>query len=106
MKRELDVPEFLSEPEEMALVERESERLRRQAHRWGVEITDDVLATAEDGSLFIGAPHHTRIALKIRDARRETIRFWAGVLVPLVTALTGLTGTILGILSLLRTWSP
>ena len=103
MKRQPDAPEFLSELDEQGLVEEESDRLRQQAKRWGVEIPDEFLVHAEDDSLFIGGAYHERMALKIRDAKRETIKFWVGsVAIPLLGALTGLAGAIIGILSFLK----
>lgn len=75
LKRNPDAPEFLSEPEEMEKVELESQRLRRQAARWGAEIPEEFWLAADDGALFIGGAYHTHMALKIRDANETRSGF-------------------------------
>jgi hypothetical protein len=69
--------------------------------RWNVEIPNDVWVEAEDGGHYIGALYHKRVKRLIRDARRESIRFWFGIALPVLSALTGLAGAIIGILSFL-----
>jgi hypothetical protein len=87
---------------ENELAELESYRIRRRADRWGVEVPDDVLVEAEDGGFYVGANYQPRIKRQIREARRESIKFWIGLFVQVMAALTGIAGAIIGILSFLR----
>lgn len=40
----------------------------------------------------------------IRDDRRNTIKFWVKILAPIITALTGLAGAAIGLLTIIKAW--
>ncbi len=87
---------------ETALAILESKKLRSQADWWSVEIPEDVWVQDEDRSVYIGAGYQPRIKRLIRDARRESIKFWVGLITQVLAAATGLAGALIGVLSFLK----
>lgn len=55
------------------LVMLESKILRRRAVRWKVQIPNDVLVKAEDGSLFVRSDDQRRIGRLVDDVRKSGV---------------------------------
>jgi hypothetical protein len=87
------------------LGELETERLRRRAERRGLEIPqDDVwwIKHLETNTKYLTPTARARVKRMIRQDRRESAKWWVDVLSPVLGALTGLIGALIGLLALLK----
>jgi hypothetical protein len=83
----------------------EYERLIDKAHRLGIDYKYDPKAREgyevnEDGRLV--GPGHARLRKAIRDERFNTAERYVKIFVPLITALTGLVGVIVALITVSR----
>lgn len=93
---ELDIPE-------MQLGELLSSQLIRRTSRRGLDIpNEDGWWEEKLGRKYLSRAGRARVKRMIRDDFRHDAKWWIEVLTLFVTVLTGLAGTIIGLLSLLR----
>lgn len=86
---------------ETELAEIETGKLSSQAYRWNI----DVPASIEDhrtGYSYIPDAERRKLKRAIRDARRESIRWWVQVL---VVPLIALVSSVTALVSLFYRWS-
>jgi hypothetical protein len=83
----------------------EYERLRDKAHRLGIEFEHNPQLhegyDADETGRLVGVGY-PRLRRAISDERFRRVERWTKILVPLLTALTGLAGSVIGLLSFLR----
>lgn len=77
MERDLEAAPDNSHLEE-EILELKSQRLRRQAARWNVEIPDDAKVQADAGYYYISRSHQEKLNVKIVRARRDKLTWWIG----------------------------
>ena len=88
----------------------ESDGLRALALKYGVEEPKDAgcwsddseQAGPEDATYWLTRKGQSKLRASIREQQRKNWQFWIMVITALVTVLTGLGGTIIGIISALR----
>ena len=78
------------------LGELETERLRRLAHRWNVDCPPPE-ENRDTGRVYIPDDLRRNLRRDIRDARRESIRWWIQVVVMPLIALLGVTTALLSL---------
>jgi hypothetical protein len=103
------VADMMSESEyarEM-LEELESVEAEKRAKRWGV-IIEPAWYNPDHRSLGLNrlvleSEGRLRVARAVRDAKRESIKWWVTVVImPILTVLMGLTGAVIGVLAFLH----
>jgi hypothetical protein len=119
LRREIAAMVRRGEEQEAALAERPSalagplvifelleyERLKRKARRLGIDyqgLSDnrDGYEITEDGQL--SGEGYARLRKAIRDERLSIAEKWVKILVPLITAIAGLVGVLVALVSLSR----
>jgi hypothetical protein len=76
-----------------------SKRVEKQARWWGVDIPEDHWTESRyEGYRYIGYGAQTKLRRAIRDARRDSARFWVQVLVMPLIALLSLTIALIALL--------
>ena len=79
---------------ESELAQIESAKLHRQAYRWNIEAPASSQDT-QTGHWYIAHAARTALKREIRDARRESIRWWVQVVVmPLIALVSSVTALI------------
>jgi hypothetical protein len=100
--------EWSSETEEFDLYlgQLETKRLVKLANKWEIDIPRDSW-TSDRYNTVAYIYHAPQLALRrrIRDARREAMKWWINLLTPVISALTGLAGALIGLLTYLRSLS-
>ncbi len=88
--------EYLSERDIVAtqLDSLESDELLRRAHRWSVELPNNAWDQGPAGDRYLTAPARTAIERAVRDERRKEIKFWADLLIPVLSLLVALVAVI------------
>ena len=77
------------------LAEHESAKLRKLAHRWNVD-TPSSESDPRTGRWYIPDAQRVQMRREIRDARRESVKWWIQVIViPLIALISALTTLIL-----------
>lgn len=89
------------------LEELESFEAEKRARRWGVIIERDWYNPDHrafgSNRLLLEADGRFRVFHAIRDAKRESIKWWVTVVImPILTILMGLTGAVIGVLAFLH----
>jgi hypothetical protein len=83
----------------------ETNRLMRLAHRWRVDFPDAteangwVLFDHQTGHAYLQAWERVRLNRQIDAARKDAIKWWIDVLVPVLTLLLGTIGALTGLLA-------
>lgn len=86
-----------------ALGELETRRLVRRAEKRGLEVPDDNTwwtHHAETDTKYLRPEARARVKRMIRNDFRESVKWWVDVLAPVLGALTGLIGALIGLLAL------
>lgn len=79
-----------------------TKRLLKLANKWEVEIPADAwVSNRYENTRYIYAGAQVKLRRSIRDARRESVKWWVLLLTPIVSALTGLAGALIGLLGYL-----
>lgn len=96
----------------LKLKQLETKQINRRATKLGIKIpTDDKevwytqMVSGEDGPEAVAVYSQEgkrRMGRLIRDERRSNVEFWIKILSPIIAALTGLTGAIIGLLAFLK----
>jgi hypothetical protein len=89
-----------------------SKRLNRKAIKFGIDIKFDEWYIShqvftDNGSYMctvLTPLGEIKLRRLIRDERRNNIGFWVKILAPIITALTGLAGAIIGLLAIIKAW--
>jgi hypothetical protein len=87
---------------EIALEELESEAVDRKAEKWSVEIDPSLYEMNMANHLVLNTANRTKVLRLVRAARRENVKWWIGIIVPILGALTGVIGSAIGILAFLH----
>jgi hypothetical protein len=75
-------------------------RLEKQARRWNVDIPEECWTESRfSGYRFIGFGGRAKLGRAIRDARRESVRWWVQVLIMPLIALLSLMITFVTLVS-------
>jgi hypothetical protein len=80
--------------------------LRRRAEQRGIELPPDDDSSwvlhQETGTKYLNETARVRVRRAIKQDRRESIKWWVEVWAPILGALTGLIGALIGLLALWR----
>lgn len=89
----------------------DTDRLLRQVRELGIELPTKKESWWEDDLDYVGPADCSSwltgigkagVSKLIREERRKNIEWWVKIVVTVVTALTGLVGTLIGVLSVLN----
>ena len=87
---------------ETALAELETWQIEKEAKQFLITIDPSWYEKDRAGHSVLDKDARARVMRMVRDARRENIKWWVGVIVPILGTLTGLIGTIIGCLAFLK----
>ena len=80
-----------------------TKRLLRLTEKWEIEIPQDAWTHDRyENSRYISPLDQVKLRRSIRAARREATKWWIQLLTPIVSALTGLAGALIGLLTYLH----
>lgn len=89
----------------------DTNRLVNKVNQLGIEIPSDKENWWWDDLNYVGVDHFRSyltdvgkagISKLIREERRKNIQWWVNIIITIFTALTGLIGSIIGVISVLR----
>jgi len=91
-----------TEWEEAVLEELETQQVEKKAKRWLITIEPSFYDTDVLSNNVLYKYSREKVLRMVRDARRENIKWWVGVVTPILGAVTGILGTIIGLLAFLK----
>lgn len=91
---------------EIGLEELETEQVEKLAKKWNVVIDSSLYETNFNNRRVLEKESRAKALLLVRNARREEIKWWMSVIIPIVGTITGLIGTTIGLLAYLRRSAP
>jgi hypothetical protein len=83
----------------------ESRRVLRRAYKWEIDVpTGDGMWTSDqyDNTRYLTFHAQRKLRRAIRDARRESVKWWMQLILPILSLLVALVGAMIGLLSYLN----